>query len=395
MKKIRVVQIVPMLGPGGAERVVVDIATGLNRERFETGVISIWRRTGCELEQALDDGDVGVEYLGKGWGFDGRTFHRLHRALRDFRPDVVHTHLQVLRYAFPSLLLQRPGLTLHTVHNLAEREVEPRAQVLQKYAFRHGVMPIAVSKEVSLSLKRLYGVAPSRVIANGIRTSHYANPQVSRKEWRVRAGFNEGHVLFVCVARLMEQKNHALLLKAFAQGPASDARAQLVLVGDGPLGEKLLAQAESLGLARQVRFLGVRSDVADVLGASDVFVMSSDWEGNPLSVMEAMASGLPLVCTAAGGVPDLFANGREGFLVQPGDGRGMANSMAFLLRSAESRLAMGAAGARRAKEYFDVSRMVHAYEQLYEKAIGGTRLPRTEIMTRGESLSAHALGGAA
>lgn len=383
-----------MLGPGGAERVVVDIATGLNRERFETGVISIWRRTGCELESALDQSDVNVEYLGKGWGFDGRTFYRLHRALRDFRPDVVHTHLQVLRYAFPSLLLRRPGLTLHTVHNLAEREVERRAQVLQKYAFRHGVMPVAVSKEVSLSLKRLYGVAPSRVIANGIRTSHYANPQISRQEWRARAGFKEEHVLFVCVARFMEQKNHALLLRAFAQGPASDSRAQLLLVGDGPLGNKLLAQAEHLGIARQVRFLGVRSDVADVLGASDVFVMSSDWEGNPLSVMEAMASGLPLVCTAAGGVPDLFANAREGFLVQPGDGRGLANSMAFLLRSAESRLAMGAAGARRAKEYYDVSRMVHAYEQLYEKAIGSTRLPRTEVMKRAQSLSARALGGA-
>lgn len=381
-----------MLGPGGAERVVVDIATGLNRERFEAGVISIWRRTGCELESALDNSGVRVDYLGKGWGLDARTFYRLHRALRNFRPDVVHTHLQVLRYAFPSLLLHKPHLVVHTVHNLAEREVEPRAQYLQKYAFRHGVMPIAVSKEVSLSLKRLYAVAPSRVIANGIRTSHYANPQVRRQEWRARSGFNEAHVLFVCVARLMEQKNHSLLLKAFAQGPASDPRAQLLLAGDGPLDEKLQAQAESLGIARQVHFLGVRSDVADVLGASDVFVMSSDWEGNPLSVMEAMASGLPLVCTAAGGVPDLFANGREGFLVQPGDGRGLANSMAFLLTSAESRLAMGAAGARRAKEYYDVSRMVRAYEQLYEKAIGSTRLPRTEIMKRAESMSARALG---
>ena len=395
MKKIRVVQILPMLGPGGAERVVVDIATGLNRERFEAGVISIWHRTGCELEYALDNCDVRVKYLGKGWGFDGRTFYRLHCALRDFRPDVVHTHLQVLRYAFPPLLLHRPGLMLHTVHNLAEREVEPRAQVLQKYAFRHGVMPIAVSKEVSLSLRRLYGVGSSRVIANGIRTSHYANPKVSRKAWRATEGFKEEHVLFVCVARFMEQKNHALLLRAFAQGLASSSRAQMLLVGDGPLREKLQAQAESLGIARQVRFLGVRSDVADVLGASDVFVMSSDWEGNPLSVMEAMASGLPLVCTAVGGVPDLFANGREGFLVQPGDGRGLANSMAFLLTSAESRLAMGAAGVRRAKEYYDVSRMVHAYEQLYEKAIGSTRLPRTEIMKHAESMSAQELGGAA
>jgi glycosyltransferase involved in cell wall biosynthesis len=391
MKKIRVVQVVPMLGPGGAERVVVDLAKGLDRQRFDVGVISIWDRVGCDLERVLDDCNARVEYLGKGRGFDGRVFRRLHHALRDFRPDVVHTHLQVLRYALPSLLLLKPDLMVHTVHNLAEREVERRARFIQKCAFHHGVVPISVSKEVSLSLKRLYGIAQSRVIANGIQTSYYACPQVNRHDWRARAGFTEDQVLFVSVARFEEQKNHALLLEAFAQGPAYDPRAQLVLVGDGSLRAVLQAQAASLGIAPQVHFLGVRSDVPDLLGASDVFAMSSDWEGNPLSVMEAMASGLPIVCTAVGGVPDLLANGREGFLVQRGNERGMANSMAFLLRSKASRLVMGAAGALRAKEYFDVSRMVHAYERLYERAIESTGLAKTDIMTRAQSMSMQSL----
>jgi glycosyltransferase involved in cell wall biosynthesis len=380
-----------MLGPGGAERVVVDLAKGLNPERFEVEVISIWRRVGCELESVLDNCGIPVEYLGKEMGFDGRAFRRLHRAIRDFRPDVVHTHLHALRYALPSLLILKPGFMVHTVHNVAEREVEPRARCIQKCAFHHGVVPIAVSKEVSLSLKCLYGIAQSRVIANGIQTSYYGSPQVSRQKWRARAGFTEDHVLFVCVARFAEQKNHALVLEAFAQGPAHDPRAQLVLVGEGPLGEVLQAQAKSLGLTQQVHFLGVRNDVPDVLGASDVFAMSSDWEGNPLSVMEAMASGLPLVCTAVGGVPDLFTSGREGFLVPRGDGPSLANCMGFLLKSKESRLVMGATGARRAKEYFDVSRMVHDYEQLYERAIESTRLPKTDIMNRVQSMSMRSL----
>ena len=124
MKKIKVVHVVPMLGPGGAERVAADIVTVLNRQRFEVAVVSIWRRVGCELESLLDKCGVHVEYLGKGWGFDGRTYHRLHRVLRELHPDVVHTHLHVLRYALPSLLLLKPAGVVHTVHNLAERETE-------------------------------------------------------------------------------------------------------------------------------------------------------------------------------------------------------------------------------------------------------------------------------
>ena len=381
MKRLKVLHIVPMLGPGGAERVAVDIVMGLNRQRFEAAVVSIWGRVGCELEDALDHSDVGVEYLGKGAGFDGRMYRKIHQVLKNHRPDIVHTHLHVLRYALPSLLLLKPTSVLHTVHNLAEREIEPRGQCIQRYAFNHGVIPIAVSAEVARSLSRLYKIPFCRVIANGIPTNHFSFPPVPRKEWRARVGFGDGHVLFVCVARFSPQKNHSLLLKAFSRGPACDPNTHLLLVGDGTLKEQLEVQAENLGLARRVHFLGLRTDIADVLASADVFVLSSDWEGNPLSVMEAMAAGLPIVSTAVGGMPDLLANGREGFLVPRGDAEAFSGAMTFLLRDAEARKSMGMAAARRAKENFDVSRMVHAYEQLYEKLIEHARGPKTESMT--------------
>jgi glycosyltransferase involved in cell wall biosynthesis len=387
MKKIKVVHIIPMLGPGGAERVAVDIVRGLNRQRFEVAVISIWRRVGCELESCLDQCDVPAQYLGKGWGFDGRTYHRLHRVLREHHPDVVHTHLQVLRYALPSLLLLKPTSVVHTVHNLAEREIEPRARCIQRFAFNHGIVPVAVSEEVALSLKHVYGVRQCRVIPNGIPTNRYANLQGTRREWRAKIGFTDHHVLFVCVARFARQKNHALLLKAFAQGPASDPNAHLVLVGDGALQEQLESQVENLGVARQVHFLGLRADIPDVLGATDVFVLSSDWEGNPLSMMEAMASGLPIVSTAVGGVPSLIANGREGFLVPRGDIKGFSGAMTFLLRDQETRRSMGTAAARRAKENFDVSKMIRAYEQLYENLIDHAHRSRTEVASHTQDVT--------
>jgi glycosyltransferase involved in cell wall biosynthesis len=207
------------------------------------------------------------------------------------------------------------------------------------------------------------------VITNGIPTCSYAHPKTRWNEWRAREGFREDDVLFVCVARLASQKNHALLIKAFAEGPAADRRAHLVLIGDGELRKQLEGQAKGLGLSGQAHFLGLRNDIPDALGAMDVFVLSSDFEGNPLSVMEAMASSLPIVSTAAGGVPDLFENGNQGLLVPPGDCQALSRSMTFLLRNHEARYAMGLAAARRAREKFDVSAMVQAYEEVYENLI--------------------------
>jgi glycosyltransferase involved in cell wall biosynthesis len=378
MKKIRVLHIVPTLNPGGAERVAVHIVTRLNSQRYEAAVVSLGKREESDLDRLLQEAGVEVRYFGKPPGFDYRMYFRLHRALRDYRPDVVHTHIHVLRYALPSMLLLRRASLLHTIHNLAEREVEPRARFIQRYAFNHGVVPIAVATEVARSVERLYGIQKCRVISNGIPTDRYARTQISRKDWRTREGFGDNDVLFVCVARFAPQKNHALLLKAFAQGPASDPRAHLVLVGEGTLRAQLEKMVKNLGLVDKVHFLGLRTDIPEVLGAMDVFALGSDYEGNPLSVMEAMASGLPIVSTAAGGVPTLLENAKEGLMVQPGDVQGLSLSMISLLRNRELRQALGRAAARRAKERFDVSTMVQAHEALYESLVDQAHRPNAE-----------------
>jgi glycosyltransferase involved in cell wall biosynthesis len=245
-----------------------------------------------------------------------------------------------------------------------------------------------VAEEVAASLERLYGIQRCRVISNCIPTDIYANPRTPRKEWRTKEGFKDSDILFVCVARFAPQKNHALLLKSFAAGPASDPRAHLALVGEGELRTDLEEQTRKLNLEGKVHFLGLRSDVSDVLGATDVFVLSSDYEGNPLSVLEAMASGLPIVSTAAGGVPNLFEAGKEGFLVAPGDLHGLAKSMNSLLQDRAARESMGAAAASRARKNFDVSNMVRAYEEVYEDLLAQSQLRCGRSMFRGPAISA-------
>ncbi len=123
MNKIKVVQIVPLLSPGGAERVAVHITRGLNRRRYEPIVISFSGRVGCDLDHMLEDAGIEARYLGKHPGFDYRVYSRLDSALKEYAPDVIHTHLHVLRYALPSMLLMKRVAMVHTVHNLAEREI--------------------------------------------------------------------------------------------------------------------------------------------------------------------------------------------------------------------------------------------------------------------------------
>jgi len=381
MKKIKVLHIVPALTPGGAERMVVHIARGLDRTRFEVAIVSLWRRVGSDLEGLLDDSLVEVVYLGKGWGFDGRMYPRLHRLLGDYQPDIVHTHLDVLRYACTCWLwLKHRSRWLHTVNNMAECEVGPRARWLQRLAFESGVVPVAVSGEVAASLRRLYGIEQCQVIWNCIPTDLYANPRVPRPEWRAKEGFADDDLLIGCVARLHPQKNHALLLEAFARGPARQPKAHLVLVGEGPLRRALEERAQRLGVASQVRFVGVRADIPEVLAAMDMFALSSDYEGSPLSVVEAMAAGLPVVSTRAGGVAELVDDGREGLLVQPGDVEGLSGALAFLAEHAEARRSMGMAGATRARDSFDVFAMIRAYEALYETLDRDLRTRRPDVV---------------
>ena len=363
----RVLHVLANLGAGGAERMAVHIVQGLNRRRFEPAVVAFSGRYGTDLEQQLDQTGLKTWFLGKGPGFDARTFYRLHRVFKEFRPDIVHTHVHVMRYAFPSLAYFKPRLMIHTVNNIAECEIEPRARWLQRLAYRSGVIPVAVAREVATSLKRVYGIGNSLVVWNCIPTDLYASPQIPRDVWRAKQGFSDQDVLFVCVARFAPQKNHELLITAFAKGPASDPRAHLVLAGQGVLRAPLQVRVNQLGLTSRVHFLGLRTDIPDVLGAADIFALSSDYEGNPLSVIEAMAAGLPTVSTAVGGVPELLQNGKEGFIVQPGHPEELSEAMMILLGDPHLRRRMGAAAAARAKEKFDVSAMVRAYEELYDE----------------------------
>lgn len=389
MNRVRVLQVIANLGQGGGQRMMYNLATQLSRKAIEVAAVSLYGPDGWELEKRLAGEDLQVWYLGKGPGFDARMPSRIREAARLFRPHIVHTHL-CLHYVFPSLTGSRPLGHVHTDHSTLDYDLRSEhwrmLRWLHRLAYRRGVVPVAVSREIAEKLVRFYGVRDCIVIPNGIPTTEYSRSHASRRAWRNEHGFQEQDVLFICVARLAYLKNHALLLEAFARGPARNQRAHLLLAGDGELKQALAARVSALGLSRKVHFLGLRRDVCEVLAAADIFVLASHSEGHPLALMEAMAAGLPAVATAVGGVPDLIDDQLQGLLVQPRDCDGMAAAMDRLLQNPAERLAMAQAAQHHAEEHFSATHMAEAYIRLYEHILTKQTSVRLE---RGEMIAAH------
>lgn len=372
-KRVRVLQVIPSLEVAGAEMMVTHLARALDRARFDVTVLLFFDPAGSPLARMLRDENIPVVALGKGLGFDLTTFWRFECAMRRLKPDVVHTHLGVVHYVLPSLAIRRRVARVHTLHILAEEEAA--FPLANRLAVRCGIRPVAIAEAVAASARRFYGIESPRIIPNGIPIAKCDAATEPRDSWREKEGIATSEFVFVNVGRLMEQKNQRLLIHAFAR-VCEDVRAvTLLIAGEGPLRRDLEESARELGVAARVRFLGLRQDVPSLLRAGDAFVLSSDSEGNPLCVMEAMAASLPVVSTAVGGVPELVENGRSGLLVDRGDAEGLAAAMRATARDPGHARAMGDAGRRRASERFDVAVMAQSYEALYLEELARCAAP--------------------
>jgi glycosyltransferase involved in cell wall biosynthesis len=367
-----VFQILPSLAVGGAERLVVHLVERLSRERFSPVCICLESPLGTHYEARVRASGAPLYFLGKGAGASGSVLRQLNALFRQYRPAVVHTHIIGLNYAYPLMLRYHTPARVHTVHSLAQREMGVRVGAwVRMLAFRYrlsGVVPVAVADEVRASIQQMYGYPDPPLIPNGIPTDEYAPDPDKRVQWRQAHGIEPYATVLVHVGRFAPPKNHALLIEAFAQ-VRSDAPLYLLLVGGGELENAVREQVAALGLQERVRFLGVRADVADILRASDVFVLSSRVEGNPMSVMEAMAAGLPVVSTAVGGVPELVREGVTGLLVPSEDAGALAQAMQALVDDPVRRQAMGAAARQHAVAHFDIRHTVRMYEELYESLL--------------------------
>lgn len=369
-----VFQVITSLAPAGAERVVLNLLRYHNRERYMPVCICLSHPSGSHYEEAVRAMNIPLYFLGKGERADWNAYKRLGALFRHYRPTIVHTHLRGLTYAYPAMIRYRTPVRIYTVHNLAQYDIATGFnKLIRMLAFRYrlgGVIPVAIAVEVQQSIAQVYGYRNAPLIPNGIALEEYALSREERLLFRQENHIEPQAVVITHIGRFAPQKNHELLIQAFAR-VYSNYPIYLFLVGDGPLKSQIEHQVRQLGIQQRVRFLGIRTDVPAILNASDIFVLSSRWEGNPMSVMEAMAAGLPVVATAVGGVPELVEHGVSGFLVPSENASLLAEAIQRLVDNPLLRQQMGKAALQRAHEQFDARRMVQAYEALYEATLEG------------------------
>ena len=227
---------------------------------------------------------------------------------------------------------------------------------------------IAVSDGVAASIRSkvpvdvvLHGVGADRAAPHGVATA--------RATARASLGLGPDEPVIGTVGNFTAKKDQATLLRAVARLGERLPAVRLVLVGSGPLDADLRRLVTTLELDANVVFAGSRGDVPDLLPAFDVFALSSRFEGLPIALLEAMASGLPCVATTVGGIPEVITDGRDGLLVEPADPGGLADALSALLGDPTRRDEVGRHAARRATD-FEVTGAVRQIERVYDEALG-------------------------
>lgn len=355
-ERIRVAVILPSFGIGGTENMVAALVKLIDKTKFQLLVISLACPQETHVQKEIESSGVEIYYGMKGKLASWRLFFRVYRALSQFRPELIHSNMYAYAFAVPYVMTHRVRL-LHTVHNKPVNEFKEKYKRLIAYLYRkEKAVPVAISHIIEKEIKELYP---------GLRcVERVYNPVDTKRFYTKRSKTSHQNITFINVARFMRQKNHELLLDAFAKAREKAPFIRLILVGDGELRNAMEKKTEDLNISEAVAFSGNVSDVERYLAAADVFVLSSDYEGLPLSVLEAMAAGLPVISTKVGGVADIVTD--NGILVKPGDREELADKMTELALDGAKRYRMGMCSIRNVKKY-DSAEFIRQYEMLYIK----------------------------
>jgi glycosyltransferase involved in cell wall biosynthesis len=382
-RRMKVVQLIDRVGMhGGAEHLVMQIAEHLDPERFESMVCATRfsdfeqeRETVTEAAVALRQ--AGVRLL----GLDRRTrwhfwaWWPLVRLLRREHVDVIHAHKfgsNIWGVVF-GRLSGVPVVVTHE-HGWAFEGRGMRMFLDRELIGRGSDAHIAVSREDRRRMIEIEKIDPETAVfvPNGI--SPLRPP--SGRDVRAELGVGAGDAVVISVGFLRRPKAMDVLIEAAARLAPRFRSLKVLIVGEGEERPAYEAMIERLGLAGTVDLLGLRSDVPDLLAASDVAVLSTDSEGSPLSVMEYMDAGLPVVATRVGGIPDLIDDEVEGLLVERRDPEGLANAIERLLSDPAEARRMGERARERRRREFDIRVMVANLQDLYLHLYRRTRRGR-------------------
>jgi sugar transferase (PEP-CTERM/EpsH1 system associated) len=350
---------------GGLENGVVNIIKGLSKDSFRHTVIALTEAT--EFSDRLTDG-VDIHSIHKKPGKDLGAYLRLLKLLRELKPDIVHTrNMGTLDCAFVAFLARVP-VRIHGEHGWDVFDPDgasPKYRFMRRILHRFVHRFVTVSEDLKRWLVGVVGIPEAKVqhICNGVDTERFRPGKATDRS-------TSGVVNIGSVTRFSAIKDPLNLVEAFINIRQSDDKSQLVMIGDGELYEPALQRLREAGLEEAAWLPGSRDDIPELLRSMDVFVLGSLREGISNTVLEAMASGLPVIASKTGGNPELVEEGVSGILVPPGDRNALASAICTYLQEPEIRESHGRESRHRAVALFSINTMVDNYRRLYERALG-------------------------
>ena len=365
-----VVHLIYRLDFGGLETLLVDCVNHMPPERYRHAIVCLTDYTA--FADKIRQPGVELYALHKQPGLGLGIHLKLFTLLRRLRPAILHTYnFACAEYAVPAWAAGVP-VRIHAEHG---RDASDPQGLNRKHNFlRRSLAPwidryVPVSHDLAGWLNKVVGIPAAKLelIMNGVDTVRYA-PQLAAASmpW---AGAETKPFVIGTVGRLQDVKDQATLIEAFAMLCARRGQARgalrLAVVGDGPLRERLAQKAQDAGVADLVWFPGARNDIAELMRSFDVFALSSIAEGTPVTLLEAMACGRPVVATAVGGIPEVVQDGVNGALVPASDPQALADALATYVEDPARLAAHGAAARERIERHYSVAAMVGAYAALY------------------------------
>jgi glycosyltransferase involved in cell wall biosynthesis len=357
-KRKRIAIVVLALGVGGAENMVAQLAANIDKSHFDVYVISMHSSEGTIIEQRFAENNIKVKFLNHDTAPNVSALLKLYKQLNKIKPDIVHTHMSAFIYTIPWIFLKGKKI-LHTIHNRPIYEFSQKLRSIIKALYQmKKAVPIAISDTIAKEVKDVYKIKEDRieVIYNPVDINLYNRNSIENKK--------SDDITFINVARFTNVKNQSLLIDAFSKVREQINNVKLILVGDGELRNLVEKKVAQNGLSDVVEFTGNIQNVAEKLRSADVFVLPSHYEGLPLTILEAMASGLPIIATNVGGVPDIVKD--NGFLFKDNDLNGLVAAMLELAQDMKVREEMGKKSIKYV-EKFDVKSIADQYQLLYER----------------------------
>jgi sugar transferase (PEP-CTERM/EpsH1 system associated) len=376
---IRIMHVVDHLGNGGLENAMANLIEHMDPARFEHVVYAV-RKLG-PIAERLAKSQIRVVCHRKRESDSRIQIAALARAIREIRPDIVHSRNWGAVEAVVAARWVGSPAVVHSEHGLeAGADVrEPRRRIWFRrlvYELAHRVMSVSYHLRDLHARRTGFSAQRITVIHNSVNQERFAPDAAARASVRKELAIGEDEFCIGCVGNFFPVKDHMTALRALEGLDAERIRWRLLLMGDGPERAKLESFAAAHpGWKQRVTFLGASGRVPELLNGLDVYVLPSISEGISNSLLEAMATALPVVATATGGNPEVVVHGDSGILFPVGDAARLAGELRLLRASEERRRELGPGALRRVREEFSMESMVGKYTELYESLSQRAAMP--------------------